>query len=210
MAKYIKQEMPDLNRDGSKKSYYRMQSYGNVSTDELIHTICLHGGVGLSESVFRHALEDLADELACKIAEGYSVTLDGIGTFQAAIGVCKDKEAITADGEDRKLNAQSLELNGVRYRADRGLIASANMRCSLERVGTGHVNRSPYTKEERLQMAKDYLTSGGHPYMRIAEYAEMTRLPKSSASAELRAFASDPDTGIASNGKVPHVVYVLR
>lgn len=210
MARYIKQEMPDLHKDGSKKCYYRMQSSGNVSTDNLIHTICMHGGVGLSESVFRHALEDLAHELAISLAEGYSVTLDGIGTFNATIGLCGDKEMDTIDGDETKRNAQSLELNGINYRPDRTLIKEANMRCELERAGTRRINRSPYTKEERLQIAKDYLSNSKHPHLRITEYAEMTRLPKSSAAKELREFASDPVTGIASNGKATHIVYVLR
>lgn len=210
MAKYIKQEMPDLNKDGNRKCYYRMQSMGNVTTDSLIHTICLHGGVGLGESVLRHALEELADELANKIAEGYTVTLDGIGTFQATIGVRDDKEMDTIDGNETKRNAQSLELKGVKYRADRRLVKEAKTKCLLERAGTKRVNRSPYTKEERLQLAKDYLSDKEHPYMRIADYAEMTHLPKSTAALELRSLASDPSTGIRASGKTTHVVYVLK
>lgn len=200
--------MPDIRKDGNKKCYYRMQSNGNVSTDELIRTICMHGGVGLGESVFRHALEALADELACKIAEGYTVTLDGIGTFQAAIGVCEGKEMDGIDGDEPKHNAQSLELKGVNYKADRSLVKKAHRKCKLVRAGTSRVNRSPHTKEERLQMAKDYLST--HPYMKIADYAAMTQLPKSSASLELRTFASDPTSGIASDGKATHIVYVKR
>lgn len=209
MVKYIKQEMPDLRKDGSKKCYYRMQSYGNVTTDELIHTICLHGGVGLSESVFRHALEDLADELACKIAEGYSVTLDGIGTFRAAIGVREDKDMDTLDGEETKRNAQSLELKRINYKADGLLVKRARGRCRLERAGTRRVNPSPYTKDERLQMAKGFLSDGLHPYMKTDDYARMTHLPKSTASKELRDFVSDPKSGITSSGKATHIVYVL-
>lgn len=187
MAKYIKQEMPDICKDGSKKCYYRLQSSGNVSTDELIHAICLHGGVGLSESVFRHALQELADELACKLADGYSVTLDGVGV---------------------KRNAQSLELKGVGYRTDKSLVKNARARCRLERGGTGRVNRSPHTRAERLQMAKDFLSAGGHPYMRLSDYAGLTLLSRSSASIELRAFAADPASGIRSSGRGSHVVYV--
>lgn len=208
MAKYIKQEMPDIRKDGSKKCYYRMQSNGNVTTDELIHTICMHGGVGLSESVFRHALEDLADELARKIADGYTVTLDGIGTFQATIGVCEGKEMDAIDGNEPKHNAQSLELKGVNYKADRTLVKEAHSRCKLERAGVSRINRSPHTKEERLQMAKDYLST--HPYIKIANYAELTQLPKSSAAKELRDFAADPASGINSSGRRTHRVYVLR
>lgn len=48
MAKYIKQQMSDLNGKGEDKSYYRIQKYGNVSTDKLLHRICDRGGSGLS------------------------------------------------------------------------------------------------------------------------------------------------------------------
>lgn len=208
MAKYIKQEMPDIRKDGSKKCYYRLQSSGNVSTDELIHTICYHGGVGLSESVFRHALQELSRELARKMADGYSVTLDGVGTFRATIGLCADKEPDTLDGYEVKRNAQSLELKGVSYRTDKSLVKNARARCRLERGGTGRVNRSPHTRAERLQLAKDFLSAGGHPYMRLSDYVGLTLLSRSSASIELRAFASDPASGIRSSGRGSHVVYV--
>ena len=175
MAKYIKQEMPDIHKNGSKKCYYRMQSNGNVSTDELIHTICYHGGVGLSEDALRQALGELTAELARTIADGYSVPLDG---------------------DEVKRNAQSLELKGVTYRTDNELVKRARSQCRLERGGTGRVNPSPYTRDERLQLAKDFLSAGATPYMKIADYMQLTRLPKSTASRELRAFAANPASGI--------------
>ena len=210
VAKYIKQEMPDLNRDGSKKCYYRMQSYGNVTTDELIHTICYHGGVGLSESVFRHALQELSEELARKIADGYSVTLDGVGVFRATIGVREEKDMDTLDGDELKRNALSLELKGVSYRADSRLVKNARSHCRLERAGTRRVNRSPYTQEERLQLAKDYLSDGSHSYIRVADYVRLTGLARTAATLELRAFASDPLSGIAVSGRGTHIIYILR
>lgn len=210
MAKYIKQEMPDLNKDGNKRCFYRMQSNGNVSTDELIHTICYHRGVGLSESVFRHALNELALELARKIADGYSVTLDGVGTFRATIGVCVDKEMDTLDGDEVKRNAQSLELKGVNYRTDSKLVRMARSECRLERGGTRRVNPSPYTLAERLQLAKDFLSADANPFMKVSDYMQLTLLPKSSASKELRALAVEPTSGIVSTGRRTHSVYVLR
>ena len=209
MAKYIKQEMPDLNKDGNKLCYYRMQSSGNVATDELIHTICYHGGVGLSPSVFRHALDELAVELARKIAEGYSVTLDGVGVFRATIGVCAEKEIDTLDGDEVKRNAQSLEVKGVSYRADSELVKRARSHCRLERAGTRRVNPSPYTREERLQLAKDFLSTDANPYMKVADYMLLTRLPKSTASRELRTLAADPASGLVSTGRRTHSVYIL-
>ena len=188
MAKYIKQEMPDLNKDGNKLCYYRMQSSGNVSTDELIHTICYHGGVGMSEDALRHALGELAAELARKMADGYSVTLDG---------------------DEVKRNAQSLEVKGVSYRADNELVKRTRSHCRLERGGTARVNRSPYTKAERLQRAKIFLSDGAHPCMKLSDYVELTHLSRTSASLELRAFAADPQSGIAAIGRTTHRVYIL-
>lgn len=210
MAKYIKQEMPDLHKDGSKKCYYRMQSYGNVSTNELIHTICLHGGVGLSESVFRSALQELGDELARKVADGYSVTLDGVGTFRATIGVRDEKDMDTLAGDEAKRNAQSLELKGVTYRAASSLVKKARSHCRLERGGTRRVNPSPYMREERLQLAKDFLSGGANTYLKVADYARLTRLSPSTAAKELRAFAADPESGIAVSGKGTHIIYIIR
>ena len=209
MAKYIKQEMPDIRKDGSRKCYYRMQSNGNVTTDELIHTICYHGGVGLSESVFRSALQELSAELARKMADGYSVTLDGVGTFRATIGVKEEKEMDTLDGDEVKRNAQSLEVKGVSYRADNELVKRTRSHCRLERGGTARVNRSPYTKAERLQRAKIFLSDGAHPCMKLSDYVELTHLSRTSASLELRAFAADPQSGIAAIGRTTHRVYIL-
>lgn len=208
MAKYIKQEMPDLNKDGNQLCYYRMQSSGNVSTDELIHTICLHGGVGLSESVFRSALQELSAELARKMADGYSVTLEGVGTFRATIGVRDEKEMDTLDGDEVKRNAQSLEVKGVSFRADNELVKRARSQCRLERGGTARVNRSPYTKAERLQLAKDFLSAGAKPHITLSDYVQLTHLSRSSASLELRAFAADPASGITAIGRTTHRVYI--
>ena len=210
MAKYIKQEMPDIRKDGSRKCYYRMQSNGNVTTDELIHTICYHGGVGLSESVFRSALQELSAELARKMADGYSVTLDGVGTFRATIGVKEEKDMDTLDGDEVKRNAQSLEVKGVTYRADGELVKKARSRCRLERGGIGRVNPSPYTRAERLQLAKDFLSADANPYMKVADYARLTGLTPSSAAKELRVLSADPESGIAVKGRSTHIVYVLR
>ncbi|MEE1222968.1 MAG: DNA-binding protein [Bacteroidaceae bacterium] len=210
MAKYIKQEMPDIRKDGSRKCYYRMQSNGNVTTDELIHTICYHGGVGLSESVFRSALQELSAELARKMADGYSVTLDGVGTFRATIGVKEEKDMDTLDGDEVKRNAQSLEVKGVTYRADGELVKKTRSHCRLERGGTGRVNRSPYTQAERLQQAKAFLSDGTHPYMRLSDYVRLTRMSRTTASEELRALAADPKSGIAVSGRGTHIMYVMR
>ena len=40
MAKYIKQEMNDLNGKGETKAYYRLQTTRNIDATEFVSTLC--------------------------------------------------------------------------------------------------------------------------------------------------------------------------
>lgn len=208
MAKYIKQEIPDLHGTGETKCYYRLQKSRNLSTKEFLEYIGKHGL--MDDGVLKHALGKIADGLAEQLAEGYTVTLDGIGTFQATLGVKDDKEIDTIDGEGPKRNAKSIEVKNVRYVSDKDLVSDVNLRCKLSRAGVRRVNNSPYSKEQRLKLAQDYLADPAHPFMRVADYAELTGLPRSSATKKLRTFAEDHSNGIGTDGRGTAKVYVRR
>ena len=75
MAKYIKQEMTDLQKTGEQKSFYRMKVERNIDTQEFIERMC-HPGSGLSRGEAVSVLIRAADTLAALLAEGYSVSLD--------------------------------------------------------------------------------------------------------------------------------------
>ncbi len=210
MAKYIKQQLPDLNGKGEDKSYYRIQKYGNVSTKELLHRICDRGGSGLSRGTVINVLETVSDELAYLLGDGYSVTIDGIGTFSASIGVKEDKEQDAMDGEEVKRNARSLEVKNVTYRSDKALVKMVGRQCELERAGVRRVHHSKYNKEERLQLALDYLSNPAHPCMRIADYVELTGLSRTTATLELQEFRKNPESGIDTSGRGTSKVYVKR
>lgn len=116
----------------------------------------------------------------------------------------------TIDGDETKRNAKSIEVQNVRYVSDKDLVKDVNMRCKLSRAGVRRVNNSPYTKEQRLKMAQDYLADSVHPFMRVADYAELTGLPRSTATKELRAFYEDHSCGIDYLGRGTAKVYVRR
>ena len=208
MAKYIKQEMPDLNGTGEKKCYYRLEKSRNISTKEFLNIIARHEM--LNVGILEHALNGIADNLAELLAEGYSVKLDGIGTFQATLGVKETKEMDTIDGDEQKRNAKSIEVQNVRYVSDKELVKEVNLRCKLSRAGVRRVNNSPYTKEQRLKLAQNYLADPAHPFMRVADYVELTDLPRSTATKELRTFAEDHSNGIGTSGRGTAKVYVRR
>lgn len=150
----------------------------------------------------------VAEELARCMAEGQSVTLDGIGTFKPQLGVVKEKEMDTLDGDEPKRNARSIEVNGISFRADKDLIRETNRRCELTRGGISRIQKPHTTEEERLALALTYLED--HPFLRIKDYASLTGLKQTSATLELRRFSQDPESGITISGRGSHRVYVRK
>ena len=205
MAKYIKQEMNDLNGKGEGKVYYRLQTERNISFNEFAQQIEEHHGMmnrGLVKNVMTHVVDVMAELLG----DGYSVTIDGLGTFKATIGLEEDKVMDTFEGGETKRNARSLRLIGINYRADKELIKKSNSHCKLERAGESRLHRSPYTKEERLKLALQYLSE--HGAMRVAEYMDLTGLSRTMAAMELKAFRQDASSGITFIGRGSAKVYV--
>lgn len=207
MAKYIKQEMPNMNGTDEPQVYYRLKTDRNISSKEFVKNISRNGSAtdrGEIESI----LIRIADGLAELLGNGYSVTLNGIGTFKAGLGLKADKEMDTFDGDEAKRNARSLQLTNINFRADKTLIKEANQRCKLERAGESRLRQSPYSKEERLQLALEYLDKNGA--MHIADYMELTGLSRTTATLELKAFRQDSTSGITFVGRGSSKVYVKR
>ena len=195
MAEYIKQEMCDLNGTGEKPVYYRMKIQRNMDMEDFVERIT-YPGSGLSRGSVIQVMTTVAEHLAYCMAEGQSVTLDGIGTFTPRLGVVKDKDA------------RSIEVNGINYRADKELVRETNLRCDLRRGGISRVWKSPFTEEERRMRALDYLHE--HPFLRIQDYMAITGLKRSSANRELLRLSSDPASGLTISGYGSHRVYVRR
>ena len=205
MAKYIKQEVPDMQKTGKQKAFYRLQVERNVDFEEFIQRLCsYHRGISRGEAL--RVLVSASDVLAELLGEGYSVTLDDWGTFKATIGLEEGKEMDTIDGSESKRNARSLCLDGVNFLADKKLIRNARSHCKLERACIVRVSRSPYNKEERLQKALDYLKE--NKVLKVNQYMELTGQAHTTAACELRAFSRDSSSGIVSVGRGSSVVYV--
>ena len=148
----------------------------------------------------------MVDEMAELLGKGYSVTIDGLGTFRASIGLEEEKEMDTFDGDETKRNARSLRLTGINYRTDKELIKKANRHCKLERAGESRLHHTPYSKEERLKLAHQYLEE--HGAMRVVEYMELTGLSRTKATLELKEFRQDTSSGITFVGRGSAKVYV--
>ena len=207
MAKYIKQELPDLRKMGEKKAYYRLKTARKIDFQQFIDYISSHNS-GISRGEAFRVLMHATDTLAELLAEGYSVTIDDMGTFKATVGLVEDKEMDSFEEGTPKLNARSLKIDGVSFQADKKLIVNVDKRCDLKRAGVSRLCRSPFTKEERLQKAQEYLKS--HGAMKVKNYMELTGLSHTVAAKELRGFEHDAVSGITSIGRLAGKVYVRR
>mgnify|MGYP002626795887 FL=1 len=204
MAKYVKQEVTDLNGTGKSQAYYKMLVYRNVDFEEFVERCVQHGG--MQRSAIVGVITHVCNELALTLADGYSVTIDGLGTFGAKLGVRPDKEQDGFEEDEQKRNASSIEVSGVSFRADRGLVSNVNDHCRLEPGGARRLHRSPYPIEERVQRAREFLAENG--VMRTSDYAQLTGLSKTVASIELRQLCNTPDSGITSRGRKSGKVYI--
>ena len=207
MAKYIKQEVPDMLKTGNQKVFYRLKTEGNIDFEEFVSRMA-YPGSGISRGEAIRILLTASETLVGLLAEGYSVSLDEWGTFKATIGLEEGKEMDMIDGIATKRNARSLRVNGIDFKADKKLIRNVASQCKLERAGVSRVRRSPYTKEDRLQRAKNYLSKYG--FMRVKQYMQLTGLGHTTAANELRAFSDDLSTGITIMGRGSAKVYVKK
>ena len=208
MAKYFKQEMPDLRQNGEQKFYYRMKVNEHIDFDELTRRLT-YPGSGLDKGQVVQVVAALANQMAQEMAAGNSVTIDGIGTFRASIGVTKSKEQTDPNAE-KETNARSLKVTGVIFRTASQLVSSIASQCTLVRGKEHRLRISPYSQDERIRLAVDYLSDTAHPFMRVRDYARMTRQSHSTASRELQELARNPQAPIRADGRASALVYVLR
>lgn len=207
MARYIMEEMPDIRKTGKKVTYPKFARIENMSTKELAKRIEDVSGfsAGEIEGVFLQA----SIEMAHLMANGYSVKIDGIGTFTPSLALCKGKEREEAGDGGTHRNAQSIVVGDVNFRVDRTMIRNINSRCNLERAPWKRQHSSQkYTPEQRLTLALEYLDK--HAFLTVREYRRLTGLLQTAATNELRQWAHQPDSGIGIDGIGSHRVYIKK
>jgi predicted histone-like DNA-binding protein len=204
-AKYIKQEISDLNGTGRTQAYYKMELHP-MNYQQFVD-LCAREG-RMEESQILGILSLVKEKLALCMAEGYSVKLDGIGTFHAKLGVRDDMEQDAFEEGESSRNAKTIGVTGVSYRADPELTRNTRRKCVLEKGGVSRLCKSALTLEERIQKAHEFLEK--NMFMRVPDYVRLTGLSRSAATTELRKLALNPSSGITSRGRGSQKFYVLR
>ena len=206
MALYIKKEMADLRGTGSTGAYYRLKTWRKLEFDEFVER-CHKLHRVYDKSVIEGVVMAVCEHLAYELGNGYCVKIDGLGTFNAKLGVRKDKEMDDFQEGSTKRNAKSIEVTGVSFRADKELVMGIDRNCDLERGGEDRLRKSKFTEEERIERARQYLRKNG--FMRVFNYASLTGLSYTTASRELRNIADNPESGIISQGSKSAKIYIL-
>lgn len=204
-AKYIKKEIADLNGTGHTQAIYKMKTQA-MSHDEFVD-LCSREGA-MPKDAIEGVLTLIHDKLALSMAEGFSVKINGLGTFIAKLGM---RDGVLPDafepGEPRH-NAKNIKVTGVSYRADKELISNTSRKCVLIKEGESRIKKPTTTLEERIAKARKFLEE--KPLMRVMDYVWLTGLSRTTASIELRKIANDPTSGITSTGRNSQKYYCLR
>ena len=206
VAKYIRQQVSDCIGGEQTQHYYRLERTGTADINRLAHLIGRPGS-GLSETSVIHVLTSLPEVIAELLAEGKTVKLDGIGTFRAKLGLKRDREQDEFEAESSKShrNAQSIQVTGVNYRADKDLVRYAQAAFRPSKGGESAIRKSALSKDERVAKAMAFLAE--HGIMRVSNYQEMTGLSYTDAAKELRQLRYDPTSGISASGQRSSLVY---
>lgn len=203
-ARYIKQEIPDLNGTGETQAYYKML-LTSMSYEEFVDQCEREGH--LDKSIIEAVITLVSEKLALAMAEGYSVKLDGIGTFYAKLGVRDDVVQDAFEEGEPTHNVKAIQVAGVAYRPDNKLINDTYQKCTLKKGGVRRLHKSKLTREERIQKAREFLEK--NHFMRVPDYVRLTGLSRTTATEELRKLAHDPASGITSRGLKSQKFYVL-
>lgn len=207
MTKYVKAEMNDLNGTGKTKMYYRIPLNRNMDAEDTVDWM-RENCAGMDRGEARRTMQAMSATLASLMSLGYSVTLEGIGTFRPRLGLVEGRLRDEPDSPEPGRNAQSLQVCGVCFKPDKRLVRDTGLRCRLESGGEARLHVSDYSEAERLALAVGFLQTSRR--LRVRDYARLTGLSQSTAQRELRRLAAQEDSPLATEGRATHRVYVLR
>ena len=208
MAIYKLQEMPDVHNDGKKRVYPKMVTDRQLDTKEFIEKMHFHNHT-ISTSVVTAVLTDIADYLGEILSMGYTVKLDGLGTFSLSLDFDDEKpREMTSD--DDKMLYRKVTVKDVNYKSDPELVKYLKRETDLERDmgGVSRLYKKKYTLEERIERAQKWLDS--HAFFTLQEYANMNNLSRTTASLELKKLTHGEDAPFDYTGRGSHKIWVKK
>lgn len=208
MAKYKLQEMPDVHNKGEKRVYPKLIVNRALNTKEFIEKMHSYNHA-LSESVVGAVIEDVSDALMHMLSMGYTVKLDGIGTFSLSLDF-DDEKPVAMQSDNDKMLYRKVTVKDVNYKASPDLVKQLKDETDLERDmgGVSRLYKKIYTQEERIQRALKIIEQNG--YICLTDYASINNLSRTVASKDLKEITNNPSSPIKSSGNGTHKVWVRR
>lgn len=208
MAKYKLQEMPDVHGKGEKRVYPKLIANRMLSTKEFIEKMHSYNHA-ISESVVGAVLEDISDSLVRLLSMGYTVKLDGIGTFSLSLDFADDKPVVMK-GEDDKMLYRKVTVKDVNCKAAPELVKQLKRETDLERDmgGVTRLHKKIYSQEQRILRALQVIDDRG--FMTLTDYANLNNMSRTVASKDLKAITEDANSAIQSKGRGSHKVWIRR
>lgn len=208
MPKYILKEMPDMQGDGKRKIYPKLDAFRLLDTEDFVKEIHNYHHV-YSTSLIESVLMDVADVLRRKLTDGYTVKIDDIGTFSLSL-MFNDKKPDELVREDDRMMRRGVEVSNVNFKVDPKLLRRLKRETHLEREvpGVKKITKCEYTREQRIERALGVIKR--HGFITLTDYASINTLSRTYASQDLKEISSDPTSPITSAGRGSHKVWVRR
>jgi len=206
MALYIMEKLADDMLGEGERLYPRLVYRHTVDTERIAEMIQLRTSFTRGDVV--GVLSELAAVVGEILSDGNSAKIDGLGVLRPVLGLVeKEQRSPWADSANRLTTERNVRLKTVSFRPDTSLTDSVGSKMSLLRASDRMGRKRPTTTlEERAAQARQYIAQ--HGYMRVADYAALTALPKPTAAKELRLLAADATSGITTSGRSSAKIYV--
>jgi predicted histone-like DNA-binding protein len=215
MAGYILQALPEELTDGKKVLYPKMHTYNLQDYEALLKKMHSYAGA-FSEGMIKGVFDTLILTMTSWMPEGHSIKIDGLGVFSLSLGFDTDtpSEHEYAKSEKKAKNPKEkyrhVCIKSINFKPDPQLLKAMNEQAEFTRLEkvVKTPRKNPYTREERLAIAKEIIEQKG--VMTFTEYVNATGLCRSSASADLKQLTADPQSGIAEQGSRSYKVWVKK
>ena len=204
---YTFQEMPDIHKKGERKVYPKATHCSQIDNDFFMKNLAARTsyGVGTLEGV----VAEVVAEMDHYLMHGHSVKVDGLGTFNIALGMKTGHATEEVREDGGRYDTNGVYIKGVNFIPDAGWMARLRRQIELHKVGNvKRIVEARTTLRDRYRIALDYLSE--HPFMKVSDYARMNGMSHSAACKELRALALDPTIDISTVGNGSHKVYVKK
>lgn len=208
MVKYYLQEIPEVLGGDKKKVYPKMLTNRQISTKELVERIQMKSGV-FREGIVNGMLMALADTLVDYLSLGYTVKIDGLCSLSVSLEF-DDNKPTEMEGNEDKMKYRHVKVKDINFKSDKMLVKALSQRMTFERCrgGVNRINRSAYSKAERIERAVAFIKENGS--ISLYQYCALNNLSRATASRELKAECRKSDSPIDSYGAASHKVWVLR